>query len=51
MNETKQDEQVSRCCDAPVYFVHEGGPVCTKCGKWAVTKIAEPSRVEGERVT
>lgn len=35
-------EQVSYCCDAPVYIVHEGGPVCTKCNKWATTKSSRP---------
>lgn len=32
-------EQQSRCCQAPIIFVHEGGPLCTKCRKWAVTEI------------
>lgn len=37
-DKAKEVEQVSRCCDAPIYFVHEGGPVCTKCKKWTTTK-------------
>jgi hypothetical protein len=40
-------EQLSYCCDAPVYFVHEGGPVCKKCGKWAVTKLNVPEAGSG----
>lgn len=30
--------QRSRCCKAPIFFVYEGGPLCTKCKKWTVTE-------------
>lgn len=38
MSDKKEVELISRCCDAPVYWVYEGGPVCRKCKKWATTK-------------
>jgi hypothetical protein len=48
-------EQVSGCCNAPFYFVHDGGPVCRKCGKWTTTKSSSVVTVMevaiGERVT
>jgi len=36
--EKEEPEQVCYWCDAPIYFVYEGGAVCTKEQKWTVTK-------------
>lgn len=42
----------SRCCNAPIFFVYEGGPVCTKCDKWTVTEreAETDSQVDGSLV-
>lgn len=31
----------SRCCAAPIIFVHDCGPLCTKCNLWTTTEHAE----------
>ena len=36
-----QPEQQSQCCSAPIVFVHDSGPLCTKCNKWTATEEVE----------